>query len=120
MFGFSLNHVVTEGDLYVTISKEFDSDVDVQSWGCQYGRVCEFTTSDGKTVANIPYIKTDLGSWKPTKDHSKWCVAEAKQVTCIADVNRSDSQFGRRGGALCLEDKDITNIFKNFETCPPL
>ncbi|CAK6980581.1 deoxyribonuclease-2-beta-like [Scomber scombrus] len=106
------------GDLYVTISKAVDSDVRVQTWGCQAGHDHPFCPTSGKKVQNIQSVQPDSNwkEWRATVDHSKWCVAmdQNKPWTCIADVNRSKSQYGRPGGALCVKDEDIANIFRTF------
>ncbi len=73
---------------------------------------------------NIKTIKTDLGNWEPTNDHSKWCVAkdQNKHWTCIADVNRATTQYTRRGGALCIQNEEMKKMFLKFaggaEDCP--
>ncbi|KAF3701669.1 Plancitoxin-1 [Channa argus] len=109
-------NTVGDADLYVAILKKADSPVKVQSWGCQRGRVKNSWTIDGKTLENTECLKTDFGNWKPSKDHSKWCVTtdQNKPFTCIADVNRSESQFERPGGALCIKNEEITNILKGM------
>ena len=108
--------VVADGDLYITISKAVDSDVRVQTWGTQGDP--SFCHTGGKKVEKILSVKpgSDWAEWKPGNDHSKWCVAtdQNKPWTCIADVNRSESQYKRPGGALCVYDEEIANIFKSF------
>ncbi|KAK2818504.1 hypothetical protein Q5P01_024065 [Channa striata] len=110
-----INH--GDGDLYVTIAHDskVQGDLAVQTWGCQRERAKSFC-GDKYKVYNIGSIATGMGSWKPTSDHSKWCVTtdRGKVWTCIADVNRSKSQFERRGGALCINNKDITETFRSF------
>ncbi|KAK2863553.1 hypothetical protein Q5P01_003086 [Channa striata] len=108
--------VIGDADLYVVILKAANSAVKVQSWGCQHGRIKGIWDVGGKTVENTVCLKTEFGNWKPTKDHSKWCVTtdQNRPWTCIADVNRSESQFERPGGALCIRNEAITNIFKGF------
>lgn len=107
---------VEVGDLYVTISEKVNSDVDVQSWGRQHERDGPFCPTNGEKVQNIESVKTGLGEWDAGDDHSKWCVAvdQNKPWTCIADVNRAKTQYKRPGGALCVKDAEITNIFKSF------
>ncbi|XP_053195548.1 deoxyribonuclease-2-beta-like [Scomber japonicus] len=106
------------GDLYVTISKAVDSDVRAQTWGCQKGRHRSICSKSGKKVENILSVQPNSTwkEWRATADHSKWCVAmdQNKPWTCIADVNRSESQYKRPGGALCVKDEKIANIFKSF------
>uniref|UniRef100_A0A3Q3H0V3 deoxyribonuclease II n=2 Tax=Kryptolebias marmoratus TaxID=37003 RepID=A0A3Q3H0V3_KRYMA len=107
--------LVKGGDLYVTISDAVDSDLHVQTWGRQTGRRKSYCKSKHE-VLNIEEITTDLGTWKDTDDHSKWCVSTHKEHTyvCVADVNRAPSQFKRRGGALCIQHATLTETFQNF------
>uniref|UniRef100_A0A3Q3CUV2 deoxyribonuclease II n=1 Tax=Haplochromis burtoni TaxID=8153 RepID=A0A3Q3CUV2_HAPBU len=104
------------GDLYVTISQRVSSDLLVQTWGCQAGRDTSFCRKNKFKVENIKMIETSLSQWKNTQDHSKWCVAKDPENNwmCVADVNRAQSQYTRRGGALCINDKRIKDIFKNL------
>lgn len=71
---------------------------------------------------NIRTIKTGLGNWLPSCDHSKWCVARKNHWVCIADVNRAATQFNRYGGALCMNNEAIKKAFKSYvtgtEDCP--
>uniref|UniRef100_A0A4W6EL98 Deoxyribonuclease-2-alpha n=1 Tax=Lates calcarifer TaxID=8187 RepID=A0A4W6EL98_LATCA len=124
-FKYSLSNIspvllLTVGDLYVSIASlpEVNSDLYVQTWLERSGTPAKsFCPPQGKKVQNIESIHvTGLGEWERTKDHSKWCVAtdQNRPWTCIADVNRADSQFKRRGGALCIMDKDITDTFSLF------
>lgn len=108
--------VITDGDLYVTISQRVSSDLFVQTWGCQAGRDTSFCRENRFKVENINTTATSFGQWNNTKDHSKWCVAKDPENNwvCVADVNRAPSQYARRGGALCINDKRIKDIFKDF------
>ncbi|XP_026209563.1 plancitoxin-1-like [Anabas testudineus] len=106
-----------EGDLYVSIAKSVKSDLNVQTWQCNKDQVASYC-DDTYKVYNVRSVKTGStpGNWKCGNDHSKWCVTtdETKPWTCIADVNRASTQFKRRGGALCINDKEIMNIFKKI------
>uniref|UniRef100_A0A3Q1JL63 Deoxyribonuclease-2-alpha n=1 Tax=Anabas testudineus TaxID=64144 RepID=A0A3Q1JL63_ANATE len=110
-------NVVKEGDLYVSIAKSVKSDLNVQTWQCNKDQVASYC-DDTYKVYNVRSVKTGStpGNWKCGNDHSKWCVTtdETKPWTCIADVNRASTQFKRRGGALCINDKEIMNIFKKI------
>ncbi|XP_070707187.1 deoxyribonuclease-2-alpha-like [Pempheris klunzingeri] len=85
------------GDLYVTISQRINSDVLVQTWGCQPHRDKSFCDINRHTVENIKSITTSLGRWRAAADHSKWCVTKTPNghVTCVADVNRAPTQYER-------------------------
>lgn len=108
-----------DGDLYHTIAQAVQSHVYVQTWGCQKDRA-DSDCSGPNHVYNIKTIKKVLGpasTWSPTKDHSKWCVTNSEsnsEWTCIADVNRAQTQYQRRGGALCIENKDVRDKFWEF------
>lgn len=94
------------GDLYVTIGKNIGT-VDAQTW-------CSKTSHDTE-VENVKCISIVPGrSWGPTKDHSKWCVSRENDWTCFADLNRDQK---RRGGALCINNKGVKNIFRSFIDC---
>ncbi|EUB64692.1 Plancitoxin-1 [Echinococcus granulosus] len=79
-------------------------------------------------VKNIEELKwptpmnVDLRS---TRDHAKWAITvedDAERWTCFGDINRSESQFARGGGALCVEDPRIWRLFYDLviqvEACP--
>lgn len=108
--------VITGGDLYVTISQRVSSNLLVQMWSCQKGRDTSFCRKNRFKVENIKIIETSLGQWKDTQDHSKWCEAKdpKNNWVCVVDVNRAPSQYARRGGALCINDKRIKDILKDF------
>lgn len=115
-WGSAVAVVITGGDLYVTISQRVSSDLLVQMWGCQAGRDTSFCRKNKFKVENIKIIETGLGQWKDTQNHSKWCVVKdpKNNWVCVADVNRAPSQHVRRGGALCIKDKRIKDIFLKF------
>ena len=108
--------VPTVGDLYVTIAQEVQSDLKVQTWGCQPGRDESFCETGRYKVKNIKHIKVGSVPWASKVDHSKWCVAtdQNKPWTCVADVNRAVTQYQRRGGALCISNAFIHNIVLEF------
>ncbi|XP_004616852.2 deoxyribonuclease-2-alpha-like [Sorex araneus] len=51
-------------------------------------------------------------TYNSTKDHSKWCVAQDKPWTCVADLNRNSGGYLRSGGALCAQMPNLWNAFK--------
>ncbi|XP_035257622.1 deoxyribonuclease-2-beta-like [Anguilla anguilla] len=52
-------------------------------------------------------------SWSSGRDHSKWCVSvdQNRPWTCIADLNRAETQHKRPGGALCI---NMTGLWEKF------
>ncbi|KAM7368497.1 hypothetical protein PAMP_012836 [Pampus punctatissimus] len=112
-----------DGDLYVTISNLLNSDLKVQTWGCQKDRDNSYCSPGHYKVLNILSLKTDLGDWDTKNDHSKWCIAtdNNKPWICIADVNRASSQYVRAGGALCFSNEALrlqfSSLIQDFEIC---
>lgn len=108
--------VLSDGDLYVTIGQLINSDVYAQTWGKQDGRSKSYCQRNLPKVYNVKSIDTPVGHWKPSCDHSKWCVAknQNKNWVCIADVNRAPTQYSRRGGALCYDNAQLKNTFLTF------
>ncbi|XP_028457166.1 cell death-related nuclease 6-like [Perca flavescens] len=117
-----------EGDLYLAIADEYQTNVKVQTWGCQIHRDGSYCVQNKHHVIKITSGKTKLGNvaveWPTTKDHSKWCVGESNNnhLICIADVNRSVKQYERPGGALCFEHQQASELFKGVisetQPCP--
>ncbi|XP_055005060.1 plancitoxin-1-like isoform X2 [Boleophthalmus pectinirostris] len=111
------------GDLYVQLAEEFKSDMNAQTWDHNGQRDKSFCYI-GYNVVNIKEVSTDVGVWINTKDHSKWAITTYETIhwTCIADNNRSPSQYERPGGALCIKDEQVKNYFEEFikttEDCP--
>ncbi|XP_039635513.1 deoxyribonuclease-2-beta-like [Perca fluviatilis] len=116
-----------DGDLYLTIAEHYQTNVRVQTWGCQDGRERSYCGKNRKVI-NIESVKPNLGNrevkWKASNDHSKWCVAEDNNndLICIADVNRAVTQYKRPGGALCFRHKEASKLFEDVidktELCP--
>uniref|UniRef100_A0A3P8P7D6 Deoxyribonuclease-2-alpha n=1 Tax=Astatotilapia calliptera TaxID=8154 RepID=A0A3P8P7D6_ASTCA len=52
---------LTVGDLYFTIAQVIDSDVAVQTWGCQAGRAPSYCSDPNHRVYNIQNINTNTG-----------------------------------------------------------
>lgn len=113
------------GDLYVIISQAVNSNLYAQTWGCQRDRCKSYCPVRGHKVYNVESITSDLlGKWGCGTDHSKWCVSESNDWTCIADSNRAKSQFNRPGGALCIDNHTVKEAFRGmiskdgYEKCP--
>ncbi|PWA30617.1 hypothetical protein CCH79_00009161 [Gambusia affinis] len=108
------------GDLYLSIANNFKSDVYAQTWRCKPDQSYSHCSSDFKVINVEDLAVGNWRRWKPSKDHSKWCVAkdQNKHWTCIADVNRAESQFKRFGGALCIHLESVQHHFLTFAIHP--
>ena len=56
--------------------------------------------------------------FKETQDHSKWGVSldGGRNVVCIGDINRQQSQNRRGGGTTCIEDEHLRTAFASIVT----
>ncbi|KAJ0005410.1 hypothetical protein NQD34_015304 [Periophthalmus magnuspinnatus] len=111
-----LGHNASDGDLYMKLANAFNSDMSVQTWGCQRGGDKSFCPTGQWKVMNVEEIGTALTTWTTRQDHSKWGVTTRQNIawTCFGDVNRSESQYQRWGGALCIKDAQVNAAFKRF------
>lgn len=92
------------------IAPELGTNLYVQSWvktGTALGAFC-----GNKKVYDI----------KTTNDHSKWATsiedsrnpAANKYWVCIGDINRTESQRKRGGGALCIEHRELWRSYNQL------
>ncbi|KAK7938496.1 hypothetical protein WMY93_001822 [Mugilogobius chulae] len=104
------------GDMYVQLANAFQSDMAAQTFGGQQGRDASFCSGNYK-VLNVKKIKTELGKWVPSRDHSKWAVTTTDGITmtCIGDSNRASTQYDRAGGALCITNPKVKDYFMDFK-----
>lgn len=73
-------------------------------------------------VYNVKEVRLLKGKpYRDTVDHSKWCVTPDRGWTCIADMNREESQMKRGGGAICTDDIAVGRAFNalitRYEQC---
>ncbi|XP_034562078.1 deoxyribonuclease-2-beta-like [Notolabrus celidotus] len=67
-------------------------------------------------VYNVKSINLTGQSFTNTADHSKWCVTAGEGWTCIADMNREESQMKRGGGAICTDNIAVWEAFYNLKS----
>lgn len=74
-------------------------------------------------VYNVKSVKLSKHKVSDTADHSKWCVTPDRGWTCVADMNREESQMKRGGGAICTDDVEVRNAFDGLrledQQCKP-
>ncbi|XP_033937182.1 deoxyribonuclease-2-alpha-like [Pseudochaenichthys georgianus] len=111
-------------DLYSgLIVKSMPESLYVKGWG--KGRSIQLpsncSTRIPHHVYNVKMVKLLETVYSDTEDHSKWCVAPNIGRTCIADLNRHESQKNRGGGAICFQNVAVAKAFKttikDYERC---
>ena len=45
-------------------------------------------------------------------EHSKWAVAEKRNIACFSDLNHGISQSKRGGNIICFYDKKVANLLR--------
>uniref|UniRef100_UPI003AB05F2E deoxyribonuclease-2-alpha-like n=1 Tax=Centroberyx gerrardi TaxID=166262 RepID=UPI003AB05F2E len=111
-------------DLYSGLLVNYlGQDLYVKSWG-KMKKPLPSDCSVAHNVYNVLQVKPpNLQPFPNTVDHSKWCVA-SRTWTCIADMNREESQMGRGGGAICTDNLAVWKAFSamvgKYEPCPSM
>ena len=80
-------------DLYeYLVAPTINSDLQVESWMNGANPLPSYCTSQNASYAynvrNVREILLGDMDYTETKDHSKWCVSEVGQWTCVGDINR--------------------------------
>ncbi|XP_051803451.1 deoxyribonuclease-2-alpha-like [Acanthochromis polyacanthus] len=112
-------------DLYSgLISRSLRKNLFVRTWGNpgQSHLLPSNCSNPDCNVYNVKVVKLPQAFLTDTVDHSKWCVTEDGPMTCIADLNRMESQKKRGGGAICTDDRVVVRAFyaliRRCEPCP--
>ncbi|EJW79872.1 deoxyribonuclease II family protein [Wuchereria bancrofti] len=101
-------------DLYLDlIAKEMNVSLFAETWmnGAAKDLNSECTTK--YKVINVKELNVAGDKFASNRDHSKWAIAEnkTKPLVCIGDINRQESQKKQGGGAVCLLNKNIWNLY---------
>ncbi|XP_032382449.1 plancitoxin-1 isoform X1 [Etheostoma spectabile] len=111
-------------DLYSgLILNHLKQDLYVKSWGRMHNPLHSYcNTKIPHHVYNVKEIKLLNGKpFSDTVDHSKWGVTSGGGWTCIADMNREESQMKRAGGAICTDNVAVGEAFyaliTKYEAC---
>ncbi|MBN3308783.1 DNS2B protein, partial [Amia calva] len=113
-----------QDDLYSGLLVDYlGDDIYSKSWG-KLRRPLPSNCSGSHKVYNVQEMQ--LPQTQPfgtAVDHSKWCVTDSdgQPWTCIADMNREESQSKRGGGAVCTNDTGVWEAFRKivntYENC---
>lgn len=112
----------TIADLYSGLMINYlKQDLYVKSWG-KMRRPLPSNCSTINPVYNVKQVRLpNIQPFNHTVDHSKWCVTSGGEFTCIADMNREESQMKRGGGAICTDDTRVGRAFyqmiQQYEPC---
>lgn len=111
-----------EADLYHDwLAPYYKSDVYVESWLNGVHPMKSNCTGTYKAY-NIKQVNVSQVDFNDSKDHSKWAVVSERNVTCIGDINRMQSQEQRAGGTVCFQNTQVMHLFTEsiikYEQCP--
>ncbi|XP_061593143.1 deoxyribonuclease-2-alpha-like [Cololabis saira] len=86
----------------------------VKSWGkLRKPLASNCSSSIPHHVYNVTFVQwPGRTAFSNTVDHSKWCVTADGSWTCIADMNREESQMSRGGGAICTDNPGVGRAFR--------
>lgn len=113
-------------DLYAGIvAPQFNSSLLVESWRKNPGHPLDSDCSYPKTkVENVHNIaihgfinSPEQGHFTYLDDHSKWAISEVgdqKNLVCLGDINRMESQYKRGGGTTCITSPTVWKAFNTF------
>ncbi|CAI5444642.1 unnamed protein product [Caenorhabditis angaria] len=109
-------HRKFNGDIWNDIiSKENGITLAVESW--LNGNADDLHTTCTKTSQTHDIIEMRVmgENFKSSKDHSKFAVSSSNNnpIVCFGDLNRQKSQLSRGGGALCLQHRNLWEIYHN-------
>lgn len=107
----------------MAIANELNTGLYIQTWphGEQREMILEKTDNKHQLVTimsvDIPVMNA---KWNRGSDHSKWCVSQTGDWTCVADSNRHPKQFERPGGALCIKNPAVADAFRDLKSLTKL
>ncbi|KAL7062416.1 hypothetical protein AAHC03_01156 [Spirometra sp. Aus1] len=117
-------------DLYKSwIAPELNSSLIAECWRHDRNDLPSNCSGDFwvRNALHLKWPSSTEVSFNSTVDHSKWAVTDRqvddrKQWICLGDINRAESQFHRGGGAMCINNSTLRNLFYDIihvvENCP--
>lgn len=64
-------------------------------------------------VLNVLQLKFGKFEFDYDNEHSKWAVAQKKNIACFGDLNRTESQKSRGGMVICFENAKLADIMRS-------
>ena len=64
-------------------------------------------------LVNVLEVKYDSFKYGVNQEHSKWAIANKKNIGCFAELNHCESQDDRGGHIVCFENGKLHAIMKN-------
>lgn len=68
---------------------------------------------DTYNLVNVLDVKYDTFTYDVNKEHSKWAIANSKNIVCFGDLNHTKPQKNRGGNIVCFENQKLHSIMKS-------
>lgn len=107
-------HKKFDGDIWNDIiSKENKVTLAVESWLNGSGDDIHTTCTSSSQTHDVTEMRVTGLNFASSKDHSKWAVSntQTNPIVCFGDMNRQRSQLKRGGGALCIQNRNLWQIY---------
>ncbi|EFP09321.1 CRE-CRN-7 protein [Caenorhabditis remanei] len=84
-----------------------------RSWLNGSGDDLHTTCTDSSQTHDVTEMRVTGLNFASSKDHSKWAVSNSQTnpIVCFGDMNRQKSQLKRGGGAVCIQNRNLWQIY---------
>jgi len=93
------------------IAPTFNDGLFVETWINGVGTI-DSVCKPFKVLELTQVTMPDGKTWTTDGDHSKWCIGQSTQWSCVGDINRQHGQFSRGGSQYCTYDAGLWRAFK--------
>ena len=107
-FGKSYKNKIIPYD--TTMRENYNDNFYVRTWPIPSTAPAQYDTY---YLVNVIEVKFGIYSYQKTKEHSKWAIAENKNIICFGDLNHVETQKERGGHIVCFENDKLHTIMKN-------